>query len=311
MSAHCFHAGCAGNGWQQFKEKIGKPDNDHYDPPMVRVTIKGARDQTPEQASGATDSDEPVLGVAVILDYFRDLYRPQFRRGTAIYTASGETILKTVACDVPNSRLIEKLASAIDAPKFAGGGVKRDSLPGFFRKWASVAWGDLLATLPDEDTAELGIDGPAGEEFARLVREAMLSEVVLGDLHSNDGALRTERRSLIDWCHRFAKPGPWRGIRSKKCWCKVREKDGGELELMVAIRHELFAQLSADRRLREMGQKVFARRADRYGIGSCPRDDRPHGLRCIVLASAFVADLIAGLPDDDDPFQDGSDCPER
>jgi hypothetical protein len=34
MSAQCFHNGCAGRGWQEFKEKIGRPSPQHYDPPL-------------------------------------------------------------------------------------------------------------------------------------------------------------------------------------------------------------------------------------------------------------------------------------
>jgi integrase len=111
------------------------------------------------------------------------------------------------------------------------------------------------------------------------------------------GATQTERRSLVDWCVKFAKVGPWRAIRSKKCWCKLREVGGGELVLLVAIRHELFAQLKADRRLTEMGAKKFARRAARYGVGRADNGERPHGGRAIVLDQAFVADLAATLPD--------------
>jgi hypothetical protein len=36
MSAHCFHASCAGRGWQDLKEAIGAPQGHHYDPPLPR-----------------------------------------------------------------------------------------------------------------------------------------------------------------------------------------------------------------------------------------------------------------------------------
>src|SRR5262245_42137726 len=36
MSAQCFHDSCGGRGWQAFKEKIGRPTAEHYDPPLVR-----------------------------------------------------------------------------------------------------------------------------------------------------------------------------------------------------------------------------------------------------------------------------------
>lgn len=253
------------------------------------------RPEAPPAAAPAPDT-----GVAIILDYLRARYRPDFRRGNAIHCADGREVPMGEACSVPTSPLIDRLAGAADAPRYQGGGVKHHSLPGFFKTWAKVAWGDLLAALPEEDEAEFGQDAPAAEEFRRLVREAMLSEVVLGDIIGKGGVCQTERRSLIEWCNRFARVGPWRSIRSKKCWTKFRQGPAeGEVTLMVALRHEVFSQLKADRRLCDMGPKKFARRAARYGVGSSTRDDRPHGLSAIVLDPKLVADLVADLPDDD------------
>jgi hypothetical protein len=203
------------------------------------------------------------------------------------------------ATAVPTSALIDALAGAVDAPRDREGNLSRSGLPGFFKKWSKVAWGDLLDSLPAEEDAELGADAPAAEEFRRLVREAMLAEVILGDTGRGERMAASERRSLIDWCVRFAKPGPWRSIRSKKCWCRCHAESEGEIRLKVAIRHELFAQVSADKRLREMGPKAFARRAARYGVGTTSRDERPHGQSAIVLDADFVADLIAAIPPED------------
>lgn len=258
---------------------------------------KARRGAPPGKKPGASAS-----GAAIIAEYFRERYRPDFRRGSALHCQDGREVMMGEACAVPTSALIERLAEADNAPRFKGegkaqGAVNREALPGFFGRWAKVAWGDLLDSLPDEDAAELAPDGEAPEEFRRLVREAMLSEVVLGDVIGKSGVTQTEKRSLIDWCVRFAKPGPWRTIRSKKCWCRCREDEGGELVLMVAIRHEVFSQLKADRRLTEMGAKKFARRAARYGVGRADNNERPHGGRAILLDHAFVADLIASLPD--------------
>lgn len=252
------------------------------------------------------DTADPVpvepparTGAEIILDYFRERYRPAFRRGNAVVCEAGDTLTPAVACYTPTSDLIRRLEGASDAP-LTDGRINRGRLPGFFRTWAPVAWGDLIASVPDEDTAELGADAPAGEEFRRLVREALLSEIVLGDIITGTGVTQVERRSLIDWCQRFGKTGPWRSIRSKKCWCKLRDLGEGEVELIVAIRHELFAQVGADRRLREMTANTFARRAQRYGVGTVGRGDRPHGQSAVVLASEFVRDLLANTPQDED-----------
>jgi len=249
----------------------------------------------PSQAADATTA------AGIITQYFIQRYRPDFRRGNSIHTGDGEIVPMGVACEVPTSKLIEQLAGACDAPRFANGSVKRDSLPGLFRKWGKVAWGDLLELLPDEDTASLATTSLAADEFRRLVREAMLSEIVVGDtIGRQDVVTRTERRSLIDWCVKWAKTGPWRTIRSKKCWCKVEELGAGEIRLKVAIRHELFAQIKADRRIIEMGANTFTRRAAKYEVGTCPCDDRPHGQRAVILTDDFVSDLTEGLGVDDE-----------
>ena len=246
-----------------------------------------------------TVAPAPASGAVIILEYFRTRYRPDFRRGNAVHSADGQTVPMGVACAVPDSALIEKLAAATDAPRTRLGDVNRNGLPGFFKTWAKVAWGDLLASLPDEDVAALAPDTLAGTEFRRLVREAMLAEVVLGDTIAKSSVTQTERRALIDWCEKWAKPGPWRSIRSKRCWCKSLVLCGGEIRLQVAIRHELFSQVRADPRLCEMGANTFGRRAVQYGVGSVARNDRPHGLSAVVLSDEFVSELMASINTDE------------
>src|SRR5262249_51516769 len=137
----------------------------------------------PPPSSGFTPLVAAEYGVTIITSYLRERYRPDFRRGNSIHTAEGEIVPMGVACEVPTTPLLIALAGAIDAPRYSceGGNVKRDQLPTFFKRWAKTAWGDLLASLPDEDTAELGSSSPAANEFRRLVREALLAEVVLGE----------------------------------------------------------------------------------------------------------------------------------
>src|SRR5262249_48141354 len=147
------------------------------------------------------------------------------------------------------------------------GPLNRNAIPGHFRKWARFAWGDLLGELPDEDNAELGKGDEAPEEFRRLVRDALLTEMTLAGTIRDTGVTQRERRSLVDWAYKFAKDGPGKSIRSKLCWCRIRVDAKGELKLQVAVRHDLFGQLRADRRLVEMGAKKFARRCARYGVG--------------------------------------------
>jgi hypothetical protein len=52
MSAQCFHNGCAGKGWQQFKEKIGRPQAHHYDPPLAKSGGRKSKNADPRPAAG-------------------------------------------------------------------------------------------------------------------------------------------------------------------------------------------------------------------------------------------------------------------
>jgi len=258
---------------------------------------------------------KPRIAAAIILQYFREKYDPVFRRGAYVCCANGEEITMQTTC-VPDSVVLMRLASAADAPRDKHGAPDPDRLPGLFRKWAPVAWGDLRGSLPDEVRAVISSEAPAAEAFLRLVREAMCTQLTLGDVIKDTGVTQTERRSLIGWCVKFAKPGPWRDVRSLACWCRCREMEGGELTLQVAIRHQLFAQVGADRRLREMGPTMFGRLAVKYGVGMSTERDRPHGRRAIVLAGEIVADLTAGVTDTEDlpaasPDNGSTDPPAR
>jgi hypothetical protein len=294
LAFNCFHNSCQNRGWKEVKETIGPPERKHFQ----------SSGTAHDAGSGNFESsDQNKKTVEIILQGLRDRYHPKFRDGNLVHCEDGSIVSMGVACSVPDSKWIDEVADAVDAPRNGDGQVIRNGLPRHWSTWSKTAWGDLLASLPEEDTAQLGDDAPARDTFRRLVREALLTEVVLGDVISGAGhqVVQTQRRSLAEWCQMFAKVGPWRGIRSKRCWTKWRVVPGKNGELMIAIRHELFAQLGADRKLRDMGSKKFAIRAARYGVGVSTKDDRPHGVSAIVLDPAFVADLIAELPDDEKP----------
>jgi phage terminase large subunit-like protein len=246
---------------------------EHYTRPCAAADKEESKAEATGDAHKETTGPPPAAdGVRIILAYFRERYRPTFRRGNAIHCADGRDVPMAEATAIPDSDLIRRLESASDAPRFLGpgGGVKRHNLPGFFRTWAKVAWGDLLKALPEEDEADLEAIGDVRDEFRRLIREAMLTEVTLArTVKTGPKSIdpQFEHRSLIGRCQCFAKPGVWKSIRNKECFCKLVEVSGGELVLTVAIRHELFAQLRADRRLIGMGEKTLSIRAARYGVG--------------------------------------------
>jgi hypothetical protein len=269
----------------------------------ARATGTAGQERRPRAAGG-----EGRSAVEVIQDYFRERYQPLFKRDNAIYCTDGSEVPMMVACAVPDSRIIDRLSRAADAPQYKGGGVNHGALPGFFTKWARVAWGDLLRELPEEDADDRGHSCPAREDFRKWIRAVLVQEVTLGDVIGHAGVSQTERNSLIGWCVKFAKTGPWRKIRSKECYCKLVDLGGGEVRLRVAIHPELFTQVGAERRLRSMSGNTFTRRAAKYGVGTTSRADRPQGRSAVVLNDDFVADLTAGIPDEDDANSDPP-CP--
>jgi hypothetical protein len=242
---------------------------------------------------------------AILLDGLYKQYAPVFRRGNKIYCASGEEKSLQDILGEPTSGFIDALALAEGAPTFKGGAVNRNALSGFYRTWIRVAYGNLLIELPDEDDAPEG--EAAKEDFRRMVKAALLKDVTLGQTIDTRGFQQTqiERRSLIDWAYRFAtRVGPWRSVRSYRCWAKALLTPEGELKRKVAIRVEVFDQVHADRRLCDMNNNTFGRRAKRYGIGETSRSERPHGLSAVVLADAFIAEMIDDHYDADDKAEE-------
>jgi hypothetical protein len=57
LAAACMHNSCAGKGWQHFKEAIGKPDRDHYDPPLS--DHEGDGHQAPASDRAAVNRHDP------------------------------------------------------------------------------------------------------------------------------------------------------------------------------------------------------------------------------------------------------------
>src|SRR5262249_42604368 len=79
-------------------------------------------------------------GVAVIVAFYREHYRPVFRRGNAVVCADGREVPMYEACQFQTSALIARLATASDAPR-TNNIINREALPAFHKRWAKAAWG--------------------------------------------------------------------------------------------------------------------------------------------------------------------------
>jgi hypothetical protein len=282
MSANCFHASCAGRGWKDFKAKIGLPTAEHYEGGSNGA---GKRERRQQDGGG----EEEQTGYRIILDYFRALYRPLFKRGTTVYSdALGREVKHTEACFAPGIELAEKLAGASDAPtNKKGDEVELSAVPFFFRTWAPSAWKDMLAGVVDEERAA-EVSAGASDEFRGRVSNGLFAQATYGVEVERDGVKEREqqRRTLLQWCSLWAKPVAWGQVRGALLWCR---KDG-EGRLWVAVRVELFGQFGP-RELAGLTQRKFADLCELYGVGEAQR--ACHN-RVVVLSQEFLASLLAG-----------------
>jgi hypothetical protein len=237
-------------------------------------------------------------GKDMILDHFRTIYAPVFRRGEVIYSqALGREVKRSEACFGADSALIEQLKKAVNVPRDKHG-VDLNALPRFFSSWARTAWADLLESLPEEDGTGGEIADMAQEEFRRHVAAAFHRIVSFGSTYKverlrngkkeTEEQTRSENRSVIDWCDLWAKPGNWSRPRSLQVWLR-RDADR---RLAIAFRIEFFGQIPGCP-LTRYGQRRFADLARQYGVakgGEC----RPGGGRALELTPEFIAELLDG-----------------
>jgi len=226
-------------------------------------------------------------GLAVILADFQERYQPRFRRGTAIYSDSlGREVKPTEACFAADKSLLAKLAMANNAPLDKRGEVDASALPRYFWTWSKSAWAELLHTLPEEEATE-EISASAEEQFRRQVAACLFAQVVFAQVvDAKTGAAEQQRRTLLQWCQLWAKPGKWEQVRSALLWC--RKDTGGQL--CLALRVELFGQYGP-RELTSLSQRAFGRLAELYGVGEA---QRAAGERVVELSQAFVETLRTG-----------------
>ena len=111
LAAACMHNSCTGRGWQQFKQAIGPPDPDHYDPPLSDHQGNGQAERvlcTPEQPQEEKPREPPAFtrlltgGELLALDLKpRFLVRGVLVEGQPMVVGGRSKTLKTsVVCDL-------------------------------------------------------------------------------------------------------------------------------------------------------------------------------------------------------------------
>lgn len=256
-------------------------------------------------AEGAAAEPGGPDGYAIILGFFRTKYQPIFRRGTVLYSSAlGREVKPGEACYGAPIELLNALATASDAPQVRTGGVDTAALPKFFNTWVRSAWMDLLDGLPEEEGA-VEVSDMAQEEFWAKVSAGLHTIVAMGH-HQHDqrgGTTEVQRRSLLDWCNLWAKPGRWQQVRSYQLWIRREPHPGGGERLAIALRVEVFRQ-AGQSDLSKLTQNKFGRLAALYGVAVDKPNTKVNGYRASILTQQFIDDLLYRPRDQDDSVGD-------
>jgi hypothetical protein len=267
------------------------------DPPLsasqVEKIAKSVASHPPSEQGAGQDA------YAIILGYFRQKYRPVFRRGTVLYSeALGREVKMGEACCAAGKALLEQLGGAANAPRYQDGVVKFNDLPRMFHTWAKSAWVDLLDELPEEAKAE-EVSPFAEAEFRELVADALLTFRSFGHNRKNEKGedrIVVESRTLLNWCELWAKPGRWQSVRGLMLWTR-RDSQG---HLCIALNARLFGQIGhgTDR----LTQDTLGNLSTRYDVGV---RQKAGGSRAVELLPAFIAELQAQPEFVDELAEDG------
>jgi hypothetical protein len=71
----CFHNSCAGRGWKDFRDAIGKPDGEHYDPPLGRRRGSGWPKRNKQPAGGQKTGEESPAADQEVIEAKDDPHR--------------------------------------------------------------------------------------------------------------------------------------------------------------------------------------------------------------------------------------------
>jgi hypothetical protein len=271
-------------------------DSNHGAPRMKTEGGDRGAGETPPVSEGAEVGDDTCY--AIILRFFRTYYQPTFKRGTTVFSAAlGREVKAGEARAAAPIALIRQLADARDAPRLRNASVDWRMLPSAFYTWSGSAWVDLLAGVPLEEQS-VEVHELAYEEFTRKLLAALACMVTFGqDVKSDKPGVRSEaqapqRRSVLDWCRMWAKPGPWRRIRSLALWTRIDEQQ----QVRVALTTVFFSQVGAND-LAALSQRQFNALAITYGLAEDVEDNRAGGFRATFL----TAEVTRPLPDESPP----------
>ena len=254
-------------------------------PPLDDSEVARIARSVSKYPSGSSNKQD---GRAIILDWMRETLRPMFRKEASVFSEThGRAVRQSEIVGAPTNVIIERLRNASDAPR-DGDSIKRQRLPYFYATWARVAWGDLLAELPDEQA--VGAESlSAAEGFKAALSRALHTLVPLGTTIAHEGTTKVERRSAVGWCEAFAQRGKWGRVRSLALWCR---RAAEKAPASVALRAELFSQIGAVGPLRDLSPTRFAHLCAAYGVGKASKIYADGAeIRGVMLEAGFISSI--------------------
>lgn len=236
-------------------------------------------------------SVEGQTGYDIITNYWRDKYRPVFRRGEDFFSAAQNRVIpRRELVQAAGKELLGMLLQAINHPQLPrDGGPNPEAGPRFFRLWAPEAHSDVLRTLPEEhDVSHDDGSLPMAEaQFRTLISNGLYSQITLATYLKKTGELLPERNSIIYWAthEEYSKLNLWTPVHSYLVWGRQEEDETKR----VALRVNLFAQIGM-RDLGSMKARYFSQLCERYGIGRSQR--LSGGARVVELDRDYLRSLI-------------------
>lgn len=262
----------------------------------------------------AAEANKPPDLVSTLLAHLRTAYDPLHRREQLIWSrALGRAVDLKEAGQGPSSTLLTQLLRASDCPLNRENIPSKPTLLRNWRSYLSVAWADLLASLPEESATE-EVDAAAEAELRRHLASLLGRVVSIGRRVGDGRECDVQARSLLDCCLAWAVPGQWGRMRSYWIWSR---QEGDEQlssdrsiaveerrrRLRIALRVNLADQLGV-RPLAEWRERKLSDLCEHYGIGKAVRlgKGRTH---TVELARDFLDDLLSEPNTDREQGEEG------
>jgi hypothetical protein len=143
LSTKCFHDGCAGNHWAQFRDKIGKPERKHYDPATLSSEKSGTTSKESRSTNAADGKPDPIrTPKELVFNTISNLRGKPVRYLVPGRLAAGKMTIIAGRGGSGKSTLTRSLAASLSSGR-----------PAFGMKYEAVT-GDVLLVVAEDDPSD-------------------------------------------------------------------------------------------------------------------------------------------------------------